>query len=152
MLKHSIMLIWNSNLTMYSVFFCSLNLSHLGISQPNGNVVSLGGAVRNESEAILEMKNSSNPPPHYREWRPQGDVPEAQLEPQKWWGPAKHPEPWHTVRFEFDSPIHKSRCYSWLFGHRSQQPQGECDQLPRTLSFPSTLPKKETVDIWKQRI
>lgn len=52
---------------MYSVFFCLLNLTHLGISRPNGNVASLGGSVRNESEAILEMKNTSNPPPHYRE-------------------------------------------------------------------------------------
>lgn len=31
---------------------------------PNGNVASLGGAVRNESEAILEMKSSSNSPPY----------------------------------------------------------------------------------------
>lgn len=152
MLKHSIMLIWNSNLTMYSVFFWFAKSNTPRYFTTRWKCGVTRGAVRNESEAILEMKNTSNPPPQYREWRLQGDVLEAQSEPQKWWGPAKHPGPWHTVRFEFNSPIHKSRCYSWLFGHRPQQPQGECVQLPRTLSFPGTLPKKETVDIGKRRI
>lgn len=105
-------------------------------------MASLGGAVRNESEAILEIKSTSNPPPHYREWRPWGDAPKAQSEPQKWWGPAKYPGPWHTVRFEFDSPIHKSRRYSWLFGHRPQQPQGELWQASKDIEL-SRYPAKE---------
>lgn len=39
-------------------------LTHKQKREPNGNVASLGGAVRNESEAILEMKSSSNSLPY----------------------------------------------------------------------------------------